>query len=330
MNDSEIDQLYSASEEELDNEPLSDSKPEDEPPCEISGHLFHKSMSTQVVSAHSHSGKGSTTVVKSDQCPAFLFSTTTSFNDLLQEIVKAAKMNWKLLANNVGYKTMLKSIEVKKGNPVIFFYLPKPVEIEEPPMLLTIWNDLPMTNCDKLASGENDSIKGQIRGQLEEKYPVGNYLLFPGKRIYAAKEKDCWELSPLHLDVWAAAIAEGQVTYDTPPMSAHFTASASIKPHWPEPGSSLGTFTAYHMYQKVMTGQVETMQAMAPIPGNELMYQPGIATPLTPASVPTGSNVLPAVHDPPSAMSSPGSTTSHGVTLETFCTQYVISTKNAE
>ncbi|KAF9245011.1 hypothetical protein BU15DRAFT_59174 [Melanogaster broomeanus] len=375
----------------------------DAPSREISGHVFLESTSTQVISARGRSGKGSTTVVKSVQCPAFLFSTITSFNDLVQEIAKAAKTNvaqliltrlhWKhetpakgerkLLANDVGYKAMLKSIEAKKGNPVIFFYLPKPAEIEEPPVLSTIQNNLMMANYDELTSGENDSIKGQIdlmrnsygvqRSQLDERYPVGNHPLFPGKRIYAAKEKDFWELSPLRLDVWASAIvwsflvAKGRATYDTPPISAHFTASATIKPRRPEPGSPLATFTAYHMYQKATTGHAEALPP--PIAGNELVYQPGTAPPLMPAGVypspnmlqpyypqypgfplpyfppgpsyytlpyqvlpnsqVSGSNMHP-MHNPPSPMSSPSATTSHHVTLETFCTRYMISTKDSE
>ncbi|KIJ05854.1 hypothetical protein PAXINDRAFT_158910, partial [Paxillus involutus ATCC 200175] len=288
---------------------------DDEPPREISGHIFLESTSTQLVSTRGRSGKGSTAVVKSIQCPAFLFSTTTSFDYLIQEIAKAAKTNvaqlvltrlhWKhetpakgerkLLANDIGYKTMLKSIEAKKGNPVIFFYLPKPVEIEEPPVLSTIRNNLVMTNYDKLPSGENDGIKAQ-RGQLDERYPIGNHPLFPGKRIYAAKEKDFWELSPLRLDVWASAIlynvqAKGRATYDIPPTSAHFTASAMIKPRRPEPGSSLTTFAAYHTYQKATTGHAETLPAPT---GNEFAgaYQAGGAPLPMPATVYPPPNML--------------------------------------
>ncbi|KIK82517.1 hypothetical protein PAXRUDRAFT_27581 [Paxillus rubicundulus Ve08.2h10] len=157
---------------------------EDELPWEISGHIFLESTSTLLVSTCGHSGKGSVTVVKSVQCLAFLFSTMTSFNNLIQEIAKAAKMKfaqlaltqlhwkhkipakgeWKLLANDVDYKIMLKSIKAKKGNPVIFFYLLKAVEIEGPPLLSTVWNHLVMTNYNELPSGENNGIKGQILG----------------------------------------------------------------------------------------------------------------------------------------------------------------------
>ncbi|KIJ05940.1 hypothetical protein PAXINDRAFT_158895 [Paxillus involutus ATCC 200175] len=45
--------------------------------------------------------------------------------------------------------------------------------------------------------------------------------------------------------------------------------------------------------------------------------------------VPTPNTALDRV-DPPSAMSSPGTTTSHNVTLGEFCTKYSISTKDAE
>ncbi|KIK76766.1 hypothetical protein PAXRUDRAFT_780385 [Paxillus rubicundulus Ve08.2h10] len=92
---------------------------------------------------------------------------------------------------------ILKSIEAKKGNPDIFFYLSKPANIEEPPVLLTIRNNLMMENYNELTSHENDSIRGQIQSQLDEQYPVKNHPLFPGKCIYAVKEQDFWELSPL-------------------------------------------------------------------------------------------------------------------------------------
>jgi len=42
--------------------------------------------------------------------------------------------------------------------------------------------------------------------QLEEKYPVGNHLCFPNKRIYAS-DGLYWELTQLRLQVWANAIA---------------------------------------------------------------------------------------------------------------------------
>jgi hypothetical protein len=41
--------------------------------------------------------------------------------------------------------------------------------------------------------------------ELEEKYPIGNSPLFPGKRVY--ENKECyWELTYLRLQIWAHAI----------------------------------------------------------------------------------------------------------------------------
>jgi hypothetical protein len=41
--------------------------------------------------------------------------------------------------------------------------------------------------------------------ELQRRYPIGNHPLFPDKRIYA-KGGLFWDLSPVRLDVWAAAI----------------------------------------------------------------------------------------------------------------------------
>lgn len=80
----------------------------------------------------------------------FLFTLTTTLDELREELAKAAgfdtveslaleQLHWKhetpanagrkLLADEIGYKAMLKSIEAKRGNIVIFFYLPKPEPI---------------------------------------------------------------------------------------------------------------------------------------------------------------------------------------------------------
>lgn len=42
--------------------------------------------------------------------------------------------------------------------------------------------------------------------QLEERYPIGNHPHFPAKRIYTSGGL-FWELTPIHLQVWASAIA---------------------------------------------------------------------------------------------------------------------------
>jgi hypothetical protein len=41
--------------------------------------------------------------------------------------------------------------------------------------------------------------------ELEEKYPIDNSPLFPGKRVY--ENKGCyWELTHLRMQIWAHAI----------------------------------------------------------------------------------------------------------------------------
>ncbi|KIJ18227.1 hypothetical protein PAXINDRAFT_9312 [Paxillus involutus ATCC 200175] len=161
---------------------------------------------------------------------------------------------------------MLKSIEAKKGNPVIFFYLPKPIQSEEPPTLSMMeYEELHM------AQEHDGGMKSQInmlrhgytaeRQKLEDKYPVSNNPLFPGKHIYASKDKTFWELTPICIEVWAAAIAKSRATYNTPPTSTHFIASNTIKPCRPEPGAPLSTFAACH---KFVSG---TDEAQSPVVG---------------------------------------------------------------
>ncbi|KIK76765.1 hypothetical protein PAXRUDRAFT_36878 [Paxillus rubicundulus Ve08.2h10] len=121
------------------------------------------------------------------------------------------------------------------------------------------------------------------------------------------------------------------------------------------------------MYQKATTGHAEALPAH--ITGNELVYQPGTAPPLMPASVypppnmlqtyypqypgfslpysppgpsyyplpyqvlsnsqVSGSNIQP-MHNPPSLMSSPSATTSHCVMLETFSIKYMLGNRLVE
>jgi hypothetical protein len=49
-----------------------------------------------------------------------------------------------------------------------------------------------------------DKLTAPARQDLEEKYPLDNHPLFPGKCIYSDKKTGShWELTVIHLNVWA-------------------------------------------------------------------------------------------------------------------------------
>ena len=134
-----------SSEDEVDHSEVEDKKPL----LEISGHLFLET--TTLVPAGRGRGKQPSTVTQSMQCDTFIFTNRNSFNDLGKMLAVAAQMSaesltlswlhWKyeapargerkLVSNEVGFKAMMKSIEKKKGDAVVFFYLPKPIPCKE-------------------------------------------------------------------------------------------------------------------------------------------------------------------------------------------------------
>ncbi|KAG9309289.1 hypothetical protein JVU11DRAFT_10776 [Chiua virens] len=248
-------------------------------PTEITGHLWLKTVTTTSIPGRSRSAKPNiVTTVDAMQCPAFIFTTNTPFNGFLDEMAKTAqvsisqidemisKLLWKhetpakgerkLLSDETSYKAMVKSAQAKKGNAVIFFYLPKPLAmtVTMPAMSSVATRNassmMVLTDNDKSTNYDIDSIKGQI---LEERYPVSNHPLFPDKRIYA-RGKEFWELTTFRLDVWATAIALGRATYDAPPTSTHFSAKTAIKPTRPPPSAPLKAFSAYHHYKQDAPG----------------------------------------------------------------------------
>ncbi|KAG9318978.1 hypothetical protein JVU11DRAFT_1094 [Chiua virens] len=98
--------------------------------------------------------------------------------------------------------------------------------------------------------GSEDQLQNKFSAewkQLEDKFPVGNHVLFPNKCIYA-KDGLFWELTLLCLDIWAAAIPHQLAMFDDPPMSNMFTKSHVIKPTRPGPYASPELQVAYNCY----------------------------------------------------------------------------------
>ncbi|KAG6377659.1 hypothetical protein JVT61DRAFT_14424 [Boletus reticuloceps] len=155
-------------------------------PLEISGHLWLETTGTTTVPAPSCARSGKVkviTTVDAAQCPVLIFTTNMTFNKLLNAIARLAnvpvtqltiaRLFWKhetpakgehkLLADEVSYKAMLKSVQAKKGNPIIFFYLPKLIANEEPP-ISTVRSVQVAAEHNEITSRTRvmDSIKGQI------------------------------------------------------------------------------------------------------------------------------------------------------------------------
>jgi len=189
-----------SSEDEVDHSEVEDEKPL----LEISGHLFLEM--TTLVPVGRGRGKQPSTVTQSTQCDAFIFTNRNSFNDLVKMLAVAAQisaesltlsqLHWKyeapargerkLVSNEVSFKVMMKSIEKKKRDAVVFFYLPKPIPCKEvcymylhlillttdsafldtqPPIISTNQNHTGLSEYDEVATGHpsgSESIKAQL------------------------------------------------------------------------------------------------------------------------------------------------------------------------
>ncbi|KAG2157039.1 hypothetical protein DEU56DRAFT_750243 [Suillus clintonianus] len=228
-------------------------------------------------------------ITKSSQCNPFIFTIDTSFNMFIRAVADAAKtttmnltvsrLRWKfetpaslpmkLLTDEVGFRAMLDAVQERTKGHTIFLFLPKPIDLEAPPeVTVSSHRNNTMYEDDEDSGIPADrtafSHKAQINHlrqenskevtELEHRYPIGDHPLFPNKRIYT-KGGLFWDLTPLRLDVWAAAIrqsthANPRATYDAPPMSNHFTKDKAIKPTRPPPDAPMTTFAAYGAYHK--------------------------------------------------------------------------------
>ncbi|KAG2744235.1 hypothetical protein P692DRAFT_20643847, partial [Suillus brevipes Sb2] len=209
--------------------------------------------------------KPSAPVMKSSQCNPFIFSIDTSFNAFVRAVAIAAKttatnltlprLRWKfetpaslpmkMLTDEIGFQAMLDAVQERTKGHTIFLFLPKPIDLEVPPEVSSRNNCTYEYEEDSSMLAERDTMlshKSQIDAlrqdsakevaELQRRYPIGNHPLFPDKRIYA-KGGLFWDLSPVRLDVWAAAIQNPRATIDQPPMSNHFTKDKTIKPPCP-------------------------------------------------------------------------------------------------
>ncbi|KAF8835522.1 hypothetical protein BDN67DRAFT_1015479 [Paxillus ammoniavirescens] len=363
---------------------------DDEPPMqEITSCLFLE-QTVIVTAARGRSVKASSTTSHTDstQCPPFIFKEDVSFRSLLKLVAIAAEtttdhlavtqLHWKfeipakgqrkLISNAIGLQTMMKAITEKKGNPVVFFYLLKPAPTAKSATAVMVDDELELEVAQDSMKSQISAIRkenAEFRCKLEEAHPLSNHLLFPGKRIYAGGNKQFWELTDIHLEVWANAIAKDRATIISPPTSTHFTAASTIKPRHPAADASREVLVAYaeytgtqvpaapvpsHEHAPMLFNQVaapfnhilalHAQQAsvlpptMPPYPYRFPPFYPYGAFGLGPGFPQIQNHIEPAPKtpkpdNPPSAICSPGMMT-HGVTLDVFCKRYNIPNADAQ
>ncbi|KAG1731084.1 uncharacterized protein EDB91DRAFT_1252336 [Suillus paluster] len=187
-------------------------------------------------------------IMKSSQCNPFIFSIDTSFDAFIWSVASAAKttatnltlprLRWKfetpaslpmkMLTDEISFQAMLDAVQECTKGHTIFLFLPKPINLEMPPEVSSCNNHTYEYKEDPGMSTERDTMlshKSQIDAlqqdsarevaELQHHYPIGNHPLFPDKHIYA-KGGLFWDLNPVRLNVWAAAM-----TTQRAPASAH-------------------------------------------------------------------------------------------------------------
>ncbi|KAJ6583566.1 hypothetical protein DFH09DRAFT_1275256 [Mycena vulgaris] len=160
------------------------------------------------------------------------------------KFMKPGNDNLKALGTEDGYKALIISLKERKKDLTIEVHM-------HPPLVLA--SDLPYKTddfkppdaFDELDAPAASSVQQQIATfdasaapvmeELRERYPIGNHPSFPNKRIVTSAQfpDRCWEVTDIHIRVWAAHIMslEGKATLDNPsnrPTSAKTNESASL------------------------------------------------------------------------------------------------------
>ncbi|KAG1754915.1 uncharacterized protein EDB91DRAFT_1242136 [Suillus paluster] len=299
-------------------------------------------------------------------------------------IASVAKFEWKFenqaqgaprkkIADEAGYEALLDAVKVKKvsKNIVVWLYTLKPAKDEQdwdtgdPDYVERPFNfdEEAGATCTTKALIDDMSTKQRMAvTELESLYPVSRYTLFPNKRVWHDKRMDTYfELTELHMKVWANSIAAGRADKSAPPTMSHFTNKLKVPRPPPEaPISTFGDF--YHHRQRDQAFKDQESAPPLPLHGQSIPPHPH-GQPIPPfqgAHVPgpphqfyhPAQYMQPPIfggypYPPPyypvmqghgqpqatgqpmgeisSASSSPSITTSHDVSLSEFCTKYCIS-----
>ncbi|KAL0564782.1 hypothetical protein V5O48_017257, partial [Marasmius crinis-equi] len=188
----------------------------------------------------------------------------------------------------------------------------------------------------------------EVIKDLESWYSIGNVPQFPDKRIYVNKYGNMWDLRKLELACWGAHIvilciySQGHVDYNNPPHVPHFDIKkrfcmpttkkpTSSESSTTQPALSLAPAMPSATPDTVQLVQLMTLKLLNDISGNMT------ATPPTPTPVPTPTSgtdcshlspTLPTSGLAPVAAAPPSPIKQHGITLETFCQTYDLSSSD--
>ncbi|KAG2064903.1 hypothetical protein BDR04DRAFT_1122238 [Suillus decipiens] len=238
----------------------------------------------------------------------------------------------KKIADEAGFEALIDAIRVKwtNDNVVVWLYTPKPAKEEE---------DWDTGNPDYI---ENPLYFDEEAGLVEEGTTSKKALIcpiFPHMHVWHNNSNNTYfELTQMHIRVWATAIAAGRATTSMPPTSLHFADDKKLKmpPSVMQPVSDAPLLAFGKFYIPAPQPQPQHMPHAPPPP--QYGFYPGhYYPPYMPQPLFTGPPMqehAQGFRGPPlpgpsgktsSASSSPSVTTSHNVLLSKFCIKYNIS-----
>ncbi|KAG9308591.1 hypothetical protein JVU11DRAFT_11695 [Chiua virens] len=314
-------------------------------------------------------GKTTTTTTTATKGP-FKFDTSHSFADFQREVADAlpcreallpvSKFEWKFdkeaksapykkIADCAGFDALVEAVMKTRvtDNVVIWLHFPKPVKEEDD------WDtgrpdhvEQPFdfdVECDRVPTA---TMKGRImeltekrsaaHAALEKEYPVGNFPMFEGKRVWKNLKSGSYiELTDMRMKAWANALASGaeSVTISAPPNNGHFSENKRMKvPSTHTTVATSGPITPGDQVVPAIQGtNVHVLPTGYPQPLPYHLYYPPHHMPFMPHhpsfpyAYPPGFTAPGADHSAMFPPPSPGiATTAHKVSLAEFCAQYEI------
>ncbi|KAI6025367.1 hypothetical protein BKA83DRAFT_4163406 [Pisolithus microcarpus] len=249
----------------------------------------------------------------------------------------------KKVADRTGYEALLDAVKARRRheNVVVWLYTPAPKKEEED------WDtgapdhiDQPFDFDQEADAGFSDAkiqLDGMVQkvkaaqAEIERTYPVGGCALFPDKRVWHNKQNDTYfELSHVRTKYWAANIVAGRCDISAPPVSAHFSDKSKLKipTHMPQPNLTVlgpsGAASSNPMFPHAPNQYYPGLYMLHPQFNLPYTHMTPYPPPIFPSVNTSASLHPPGLPRTMSTSSSPGSTTSHNVTLEEFCAKYHI------
>ncbi|KIJ97344.1 hypothetical protein K443DRAFT_9995 [Laccaria amethystina LaAM-08-1] len=245
-----------------------------------------------------------------DTYSKFLVSISAVLPCPVLNIVEA-KITWKCqtpqnspslpLGGETGYYTMIEALQPAERPPWDI------ENMEKVPEKTFDYGELDAhmgTTDDAIAQQQThfNQVVGLMVTELKGKYPIRNHPLFPRTCIYTdLSTKWNWDLTEIHLNVWASHIATIKNVYAEAPTPVIVTPVVAL----PAPVAALPS-TSSSIMELMILSMLQQQQAMM---ANKLLL-------VVPTTVPEPLEAAPA----PAIAS--GSLTIPDVSLEDFCVQY--------